>query len=82
MEHYRGWQSQPICYHKLMLSTGDIKIIEKVMRKVMSEVMDEKLDNKLKPLYDFKDETMCLLKAIRGLLQGKINPENHHVSVL
>lgn len=65
-----------------MLTKNDEKTIEEIMRRVLNEVMDEKLDNKLKPLYDFKDETICLLKAIRGFLQGKINPDNHHVSVL
>lgn len=64
----------------------DEKTIDKVMRKVVnevvSEVVEQKLESKLKPLYDFKDEAMCLLKAILNVLQGKINPDNHHVSVL
>lgn len=62
----------------MAFTKNDEKTIDKVMRKVMNEVMDEKLDNKLKPLYDFKDEAMCLLKAIRSLLKEEISPDNRH----
>lgn len=51
-----------------MFTKNDEKTLEKMLRKIMNEVMDEKLDIKLKPLYEFKDEAMCLLKAIRSLL--------------
>lgn len=65
-----------------MLTKNDEKTIEEIMRRVLNEVMDEELDIKLKPLYDFKDEAMRLLKAIRSLLQGEIHPDNSHASIL
>ena len=65
-----------------MFTKNDEKTLERIIRSVMNEAMDEILDIKLKPLYDFKDEAMSLLKAIRGLLQEKIHPDNSHASVL
>jgi hypothetical protein len=65
-----------------MFTKNDEKTLERIIRSVMNEAMDEILDIKLKPLYDFKDEAMSLLKAIRGLLQGKIHPDNSHASIL
>lgn len=65
-----------------MLTKNDEKTIEEIMRRVLNEVMDEELDIKLKPLYDFKDEAMRLLKAIRSLLQGEIHPDNSQASIL
>ena len=65
-----------------MFTKDDEKTIEKIMRRVMNKVMDEKLDIKLKPLYDFKDEAMCLLKAITNVIQEKVYPDHRLVSAL
>jgi GTP1/Obg family GTP-binding protein len=77
-----------------MLTTGDVKTIEKVMRMVVNEVVDEKL----KPIHDFQKEEKGMLSDIFNDLQEKhqferevdkrvtkleqIHPDNHHVSVL
>ena len=65
-----------------MFTKDDEITVEKMIRKIMSEAMDEILDIKLKPLYDFRDEATSSLKAIRGLLQGKIHSDNRHASAL
>lgn len=77
-----------------MLTTGDVKTIEKVVRTVVNEVVDEKL----KPLNDFRKEATGMLSAIFNDLQEKhefdrsldkrvvkleqIHPDNSHASIL